>query len=196
MKNIIEQTLIIIKPDAVRRSIIGSIFEYFENTGLKLLTAKMAKPGEEVIKKHYPGTKDWITEMGKKTIESFKTSNIDVKEKLGTDKPYELGKFVYERLINYWMEGPIIVSVWEGPHAVSLARKVRGHTIPALAEIGTIHAYYSYDSSILSSALDRVVKTFIHASGTREEAEREIEYWFGTKEFKSYRRDVDDLYLR
>lgn len=196
MKNIIEQTLIIIKPDAVKRSIVGSIFEYFENTGLKLLTAKMVRPEAEVIKKHYPGTEEWMIEMGKKTLASFKTSNINVKDKLGTDQPLELGKFVYERLIKYWQEGPIIVSVWEGPHAVNLARKVRGHTIPYLAEVGTIHAYYSYDSSVLSSTLDRVVKTFIHASGSRAEAEREIKYWFGKTEFKSYERDVDKLYLK
>lgn len=196
MTNIIEKTLIIIKPDAVQRGIVGAIFEYFENTGLKLLAAKMVRPEKEVIKKHYPGTPDWIAEMGEKTIDSFKKANLDVKKKLGTDSPHELGKFVYDRLIKYWLEGPIIVSVWEGPHAVLTARKIRGHTIPSLAEVGTIHAYYSYDSSVLSATLDRVVKTFIHASGSKEEAEREIKYWFGTVEFKNYERDIDKLYLK
>ena len=192
----IEQTLIIIKPDALKRGLVGNIFEYFENIGLKLVAAKMVKPDQQVIKNHYPGTKEWITEMGKKTLSSFKSSNINVHEKLGTDDPYKLGQFIYERLIKYWQEGPLIVSVWEGPHAVAIARKIRGHTIPYLAEAGTIHAYFSYDSSVLSSELDRVVKTFIHASGSIDEAEREIKYWFGTNTLKSYERDVDELYLR
>ena len=192
----IERTLIILKPDAIQRGLIGNILETFENAGLKLLAAKMVKPSQEVIKKHYPGNKEWIMEMGEKTRASFKKAKLDVKEKMGTDDAYELGNFVYERLIKYWQEGPIIVSVWEAPSAVVIARKLRGHTIPTLAEPGTLHAQYSYDSSVLSSALDRVVKTFIHASGSIEEAEREIKYWFPDTEFKNYERDSDSLYLK
>lgn len=190
-----EKTLIIIKPDAVKRGLIGKIIETFENVGLKLLAAKMLKPSEDVIKHHYPGTAEWIKEMGEKTLASFKQSGVDVKEKMGTDDPEKLGAFVYERLVKYWMEGPIVVMVWEGPDAVQIARKLRGHTIPLIAQTGTLHAQYSFDSSTLSSSLDRVVKTFVHASGSVEEAEREIKYWFGNQEFKSYKREVDKLYL-
>lgn len=191
-----EKTLIIIKPDAVKRGLVGKIIETFENVGLKLLAAKMVKPSKDVIKNHYPGTPEWIKEMGEKTLASFKQSGVDIKEKMGTDDPEKLGAFVYERLINYWMEGPIIVMVWEGPEAVQIARKLRGHTIPFLAQTGTLHASYSFDNSILSSSLNRVVKTFIHASGSVEEANREIKYWFGKTDFKSYQREVDELYLK
>lgn len=196
MENIIERTLIIIKPDAIQRGLVGTIIETFENIGLKMLEAKMVKPDKEVIKNHYPGTPEWITEMGQKTLSSFKSSRLDINKIMGTDDPYKLGQFVYERLIKYWQEGPIIVSVWEGPHAIEIARKIRGHTIPYLSPAGTIHASFSYDSSPLSSQLNRVVKTFIHASGSRDEAEREIKYWFGKTEFKSYEREVDKLYLK
>lgn len=192
---IIERTLIIIKPDAVKRGLIGTIFESFENVGLKLLVAKMIKPDREVIKNHYPGIKEWIAEMGRKTLASFKQSGADVKKTLKTDDPLALGQFVYERLINYWMEGPMVVSVWEGPHALYIARKMRGHTIPCLSPSGTIHATYSYDSSPLSASLNRVVKTFVHASGDVAEAQREIRYWFKTTEFRSYQREIDKLYL-
>ena len=74
-------------------------------------------------------------------------------------------------------------------------RKLRGHTIPLLSQTGTLHSDYSFDSSTLSSSLDRVVKTFVHASGSKEEAEREIKYWFPKMEFKNYEREVDSLYL-
>lgn len=192
-----EKTLIIIKPDAVKRGLIGKIIETFENVGLKLMAAKMVAPEKNVIKNHYPGTPEWITEMGKKTLLSFQQSGASVKEKLGTDDPMKLGQFVYDRLVKYWMEGPIVVMVWQGPTAVTVARKLRGHTIPALAEPGTLHATFSFDSSILSSSLDRVVKTFVHASGSVEEAEREIKYWFPEiKEFKNYERELDKLYLK
>jgi nucleoside-diphosphate kinase len=190
-----EKTLLIIKPDAVKRALIGTIIETFEKTGLKLLAAKMVKPEAEVIKNHYPGTPEWISEMGNKTLASFKQAGTDVKKVMGTEDPAKLGQFVYDRLIKYWQEGPIVAMVFEGPNAVTVARKLRGHTIPALAEPGTLHATYSYDSSTLSSTLDRVVKTFIHASGSVEEANREIEYWFKGVSFESYMREVDSLYL-
>lgn len=196
MKLPIERTCIILKPDAVKRALVGTIIEQFERMGLKLMAAKMLTPDKEVIKNHYPGTKQWITEMGEKTRSSFATAGIDVKKEMGTDDPFELGQFVYERLIKYWQEGPIVVMVWEGPHAVELARKKRGHTIPTLAQCGSIHADYLFDSSILSAALNRVVKTFIHASGSAEEAQREIGYWFPDIEIKSYEREVDKLYLK
>lgn len=191
-----EQTLIIIKPDAVKRGLIGTIIDTFEKVGLKLMTAKMLKPSTDVIKNHYPGTPEWIKEMGEKTLASFKQSGADVKKQFGTTDPTKLGTFVYDRLIKYWSEGPIIVMVWQGPGAVAIARKLRGHTIPLLAQTGTLHSDYSFDSSPLSASLDRVVKTFVHASGTVEEAEREIKYWFPKIEFKNYEREVDSLYLK
>jgi len=190
-----ERTLLIIKPDAVKRALIGTIIETFEKTGLKLLAAKMLRPEGDVIKNHYPGTPEWITEMGNKTLASFKQAGTDVKKIMGTEDPLKLGTFVYDRLIKYWQEGPIVAMVFEAPNAVAVARKLRGHTIPALAEPGTLHATYSYDSSTLSSTLDRVVKTFVHASGTPEEAEREIEYWFKGVKMESYKREIDELYL-
>jgi len=191
-----ERTLLIIKPDAVKRALIGTIIETFENSGLKLLAAKMVRPDAKVIKNHYPGTPEWITEMGNKTLASFKQAGTDVKKMMGTEDPLKLGTFVYDRLIKYWQEGPIVAMVFEGPNAVSVARKLRGHTIPALAEPGTLHATYSYDSSTLSSSLDRVVKTFVHASGSVEEAQREIEYWFKEAKLERYKREVDELYLQ
>ncbi|PIX73257.1 nucleoside-diphosphate kinase [Candidatus Roizmanbacteria bacterium CG_4_10_14_3_um_filter_33_21] len=191
-----ERTLIIIKPDAVKRGLVGVIIDTFENVGLKLMATKMLKPSKDVIKNHYPGTPEWIKEMGEKTLSSFKQSGVDVKEKMGTNDPNKLGQFVYDRLIKYWMEGPIVVMVWQGPDAIQIARKLRGHTIPLLAQTGTLHSDYSFDSSTLSSSLDRVIKTFVHASGDVEEAEREIKYWFKNTEFKNYEREIDELYLR
>ncbi|MEK7597730.1 MAG: nucleoside-diphosphate kinase [Patescibacteria group bacterium] len=192
-----ERTLIIIKPDAVKRGLIGKVIETYENVGLKLMAAKMFKPSADVIKNHYPGTPEWIKEMGEKTLASFKQSGDDIKKTFKTEDPDKLGQFVYERLIKYWMEGPIVVMVWEGPNAIMVARKLRGHTIPALADAGTLLAQYSFDSSPLSASLDRVVKTFIHASGNTDEAKREIKYWFGNhQKFKNYEREVDSLYLK
>ena len=196
MNNLVEKTLIIIKPDAAKRGLVGKIIETFENVGLKLMAGKMLRPDKEVIKNHYPGTVEWIKEMGEKTLISFKQSGSNVMETFKTEDPNKLGQFVYERLIKYWMEGPIIVMVWQGANAITVARKLRGHTIPALADPGTLHASFSFDSSPLSASQDRVVKTFVHVSGSTDEAKREIDYWFGKLDFKEYKRDIDELYLK
>src|SRR3990167_231897 len=147
-----EKTLIIIKPDAVKRALIGKIIETFENACLKLMAAKMIKPSQDVIKNHYPGTTEWIREMGEKTLASFKQSGADVMKTFKTEDTNKLGAFIYERLIKYWMEGPIAVMVWDGPNAVTVARKLRGHTIPALSDPGTLLAQFSFDSSPLSAS--------------------------------------------
>ncbi len=37
----IEKTFSIVKPDAVKRNLIGTIYQRFENAGLKIVAAKM-----------------------------------------------------------------------------------------------------------------------------------------------------------
>ncbi|MFW5977055.1 MAG: nucleoside-diphosphate kinase [Candidatus Nanoarchaeia archaeon] len=54
----IEKTLVIIKPDAVNRSLIGSILQRFERKGLKLLALKMMHLDDAVLDDHYGHLKD------------------------------------------------------------------------------------------------------------------------------------------
>ena len=48
-----EQTLIIVKPDALNRGIIGEIISRFERKGLKMVGLKMAKLTSEILREHY-----------------------------------------------------------------------------------------------------------------------------------------------
>ena len=48
-----ERTLILIKPDGVKRHIIGNIITRFENKGLKVLSLKLMKVSEAKAKEHY-----------------------------------------------------------------------------------------------------------------------------------------------
>ena len=48
-----ERTLIIIKPDAVHRHMIGEIISRFENKGFKIVAAKFIHISEELAGKHY-----------------------------------------------------------------------------------------------------------------------------------------------
>lgn len=65
----VEQTLSIIKPDAVAKNLIGKIYERFENNGLKVIAAKMKKlsrsEAEEfyAVHKHQPFFAELISFM-------------------------------------------------------------------------------------------------------------------------------------
>ena len=48
-----ERTLIIIKPDAVQRQLMGKILSRFEEKGLKIVAAKFMKIPHELARKHY-----------------------------------------------------------------------------------------------------------------------------------------------
>lgn len=53
-----ERTLIILKPDAVKRNLIGEVLARFERKGLKITALKMVKLETEVVKVHYAHHKD------------------------------------------------------------------------------------------------------------------------------------------
>ena len=48
-----EKTLVIIKPDAIQRGLVGQITSRFERKGLKLIGTKMAMLEADTLKEHY-----------------------------------------------------------------------------------------------------------------------------------------------
>ncbi len=48
-----QQTLILLKPDAVQRRLIGEIITRFERKGLRLAGLKLIQAGRELAEKHY-----------------------------------------------------------------------------------------------------------------------------------------------
>lgn len=48
-----ERTFVAIKPDAVKRGLIGRIIKRFENKGYKMIGLKMLQPTLEMAEKHY-----------------------------------------------------------------------------------------------------------------------------------------------
>ena len=55
----IERTLVILKPDAIQRSLIGEIIKRFEGLGLKFSGIKLILPTSETIERHYTVDPDW-----------------------------------------------------------------------------------------------------------------------------------------
>ena len=50
---IYEKTLVIIKPDAMQRGLIGDIISRFEKKGLKMVGLKMMRLDEAILREHY-----------------------------------------------------------------------------------------------------------------------------------------------
>jgi nucleoside-diphosphate kinase len=183
-----ERTLVLIKPDGVKRHLIGEIIRRFEARGLKVVALQMTLPTREQIGNHYPKNKEWITGLGNNTVKGYKEFEIQTTllEDYGTEDPYEIGLKVREWLVDFMTSGPIIKMVVEGLHSIKMVRKIVGQTVPAFAEPGTIRGDFSIDSPDLANMRKRAVRNLIHASGNKEEAEYEIAHWFNKEDIHSY----------
>jgi len=173
-----EKTLVLIKPDAFKRGLVGEIISRFERAGLRLEETKIVNAATEIVGKHYPDDKNWIRSIGKKTVDAHKKYNLNIAEDLGTDDTLEVGKLVRKWLIQHLTSGPVFALVLSGNHAIEVARKIIGNTIPLFAELGTIRGDFSIDSPDLSIKEKRALQNLVHASSTIEEAKREISLWF------------------
>lgn len=183
-----EQTLIILKPDAVQRSLVGKILERFENIGLKIVAMKMFQATPEHAAKHYKLDEEWAKGVYSKAKASY--------DKEGKKFPFkdhmEMGKNIQERNMKFLCESPVIAAVLQGPHAVELARKLIGSTEPRQALPGTIRGdFASIESYALTDPLNRVLRNLVHASDSPANAKNEITLWFSPKELFNYQKELD-----
>lgn len=188
-----EKTLVLIKPDGVKRGLVGEIIRRIEQRGLKIIALKMFQAEAEQIDGHYPKNSEWIARLGKKSLGTYEKYSIDPFKALGTDNPDEIGKMVRKWLIDFMVSGPMVKMAVQGVHAVDMVRKLCGNTLPNLAEMGTIRGDYSVDSAALANSQQRSVRNIVHASETPEEAAHELDYWFSPEEIHEYKRAEDDI---
>ena len=174
-----ERTFMMIKPDGVRKGLIGEIIKRIEQRDLKIVIISMSHADLKQIDGHYPKDKKWISRLGDKTLATYKKYNINPMEDLGTDDNFEVGKMIRGWLVDYMTSAPVVKMVIQGLHAVDMVRKIAGPTLPYLADMGTIRGDFSNDSPALANSEKRAVMNLVHASETPEEAKHEIKYWFG-----------------
>jgi nucleoside-diphosphate kinase len=187
MKN--EKTFVIIKPDGVQRTLIGEIIKRYERMGLKLVALKMLIPTAEKSEQHYTLDPEWIRKVGEKSILGYKSKNIIPP----SEDPIKIGKKVLIRLVKFMTSGPVVAMVWQGVHAVELVRKMTGGTEPLTSSAGTIRGDYVLDSYQISDVDDRAIRNIVHASGSVEEANKEITLWFKPEEILNYRLIQDAI---
>jgi len=138
-----EKSLVLIKPDAIKRGLGGTIVGRFEEKGLKVVALRMLHMDRALAERHYA---------------------------------VHAGKPFFADLIDYITSTPIIAVVLEGEGAIELIRKVAGATDPAQAEAGTIRAEFGQD----------VQRNSVHASDSKETAEKEIRLFFTEDDIFNY----------
>ncbi|MDO4781155.1 MAG: nucleoside-diphosphate kinase [Candidatus Saccharibacteria bacterium] len=155
----VERTLIVFKPDAVQRGIVGEILQRFERVGLKMVGMKMVSPDRDHYYAHYENIGKLATRRGEETL------NIT---------------------LDMMMDGPVIAVVLEGVEAVTVVRKIVGPTEPKSADMGTIRGDYSHVSFGYADSCRKGIPNLIHASGDSAEAAQEIAHWFKNDELVEY----------
>lgn len=188
-----ERTLVLVKPDGVKRGLIGDTIHRFEQRGLKVIALKMIWATREEMDSHYPKDVAWTSRVGEKTAKTYEKYGYDLEGELGTTDLLAIGKMVRGWLLDFMTSGPVVKMVVQGVHAVDMVRKIAGVTMPYMADMGTIRGDYSVDSAAAANKEKRSVHNIVHASETPEEAAHEIANWFSKDEIHAYKRMEEDL---
>ena len=188
-----ERTLVLIKPDGVKRGLVGEIMRRVEEKGLKIIALGMVEATAEQVDGHYPKEEAWIKRLGEKTLKNYKEYGFDAMKELGSEDPMEIGKQVRGWLLDYMTSGPIVKMAISGIHAINMIRKIVGVSMPSEAEMGTIRGDFSVDDATAANRDKRAIHNLIHASENPEEAEHEIKFWFAPEDVHGYKRAEEDI---
>lgn len=161
----IQRTLVLLKPDAVQRALIGKILARFEDAGLKIIGMKLIKVDKEFAKKHY-------------------TDDISKRR----------GEHVRTMLMDYLTEAPVLAVCLEGIESIDLVRKMVGPTEPKSALPGTIRGDFAHQSFVYADHKKIPIKNLIHASGNESDAKHEVALWFSKDELHAY-KTVHDVHI-
>lgn len=154
----LERTLVLLKPDALHRGIVGEILHRFEKIGAKVVGMKLLVSPKDTAMKHY--TEDLTKRRGER---------------------------IRKMMIDMLISGPIIAIVFEGVDIVEVTRKLVGATEPKSALPGTIRGDYAHVSYRYSDEKKIGIFNLIHASATLEEAQVEIGVWFKPEELINHK---------
>jgi nucleoside-diphosphate kinase len=165
----VEQTLVVLKPDAVQRGIAGEVLSRFERVGLKIVAMKMVTPDEQHYYHHYETIGKMVSRRGESQFR------------------VQLGAM---------QEGPVIAMVLSGVEAVSLVRKLVGATNAKDALPGTIRGDYAHASLDHVNAHNVALPTVVHASGDVDEATQEIAHWFDAGEIHADYQTVHEYFTQ
>jgi nucleoside-diphosphate kinase len=162
-KKQLEQTLVLIKPDALKNSITGLIFSQLSefHTGARFAAAKVVNVSRLLAEEHYAEHK------GKRFYNSLLN--------------YITGVIHYPESEKW--KRRVIAIVYLGPGVIVTLRNIAGPTNPhgarekrpgSIRSLGTVAPILNKDGRTIGSRMDNLV----HTSASKTDAEREIKLWF------------------
>lgn len=165
-KRDLEQTLVLIKPDALKNSLTGYLLSQLSefHTGLHFSGAKILHVSKMLAEEHYAEHRGKI----------FFPSLLD----------YIIGRIHYAD--EPWKQR-VIAIVYQGLDATKKIRDIAGPTNPHVARgkkpgciraLGEVCSLKDAEGNVIGERMDNL----IHASATYSEAEREIKLWFKPNE--------------
>jgi nucleoside-diphosphate kinase len=168
----IQQTLVLIKPDALKLSLTGYVLSQLSefHTGLRFAGAKIVHVSRMLAEEHYAEHKERF----------FYPSLIN----------YLMGRIHYA---DAPQKRRVIALVYSGPGAVNKVRELAGPTNPhdarekapgTIRALGTVVPVLDPDGNVLGNRLDNL----IHAAANESDAEREIKLWFKPEDIMPYMR--------
>lgn len=171
-KKELEQTLVLIKPDALKNSLTGYVLSQLSefHSGLRFAGAKVVAVSRILAEEHYAEHRGKV----------FYDSLID----------YIMGRIHYPDEPH---KQRVIAIVYQGPNAVKVVRDIAGPTNPhearrqrpgCIRSLGTVVPLTNERGEIIGERMDNL----IHASATPQEAEREIKLWFKPSDIPPFMR--------
>ncbi len=142
-------------------------------------TLILVKP--DAVQRHLAG--QIISRFERKGLKIVAGRFMRVSEELAREHyAVHKGRDFYEPLVRYLMASPVLAMVWEGEHAIDIARNLMGPTFGPDAPPGTIRGDLSRSMRY----------NLVHGSDSPEAAEREIDLWFEPEQIVEY--DLDDRF--
>ena len=165
-KKELEQTLVLIKPDALKNSLTGYLLSQFSefHTGLHFSGVKVLHVGKMLAEEHYAEHRGKVFYP---SLLEYITGRIHYPDEPGKQR--------------------VIAIVYQGPNAVKKIRDMAGPTNPHVARekdpgciraLGTVVYIKDAEGNIIGDRMENL----IHASASDDEAEREIKLWFKPNE--------------
>ncbi len=176
-----ERTFVILKPDAVQRSLVGEVMRRLERTGLKFVGMKMLVATRDQAKAHYGKDDAWCEKVGGRIV-----SEMERDGKKPEKAAVEYGRDILNGLLDFLTSSPVVVMALEGNEAVGVVKKIVGGTEPLTSDVGTIRGDLTSDSYGTAGLDGRAVRNLVHCSDKVEEAERELALWFKPADLISY----------
>lgn len=161
-QNKLEQTLVLIKPDALKNSLTGYLLSQLSefHSGLHFCGTKVVQVSKMLAEEHY------VEHRGKVFFPSL--------------LEYIMGMLHYPDEL--WKRR-VIAIIYQGPNAIQKIREIAGPTNPhnardskpgCLRALGTVVPLTDAAGKVVGERMDNL----IHASANKDDAEKEIKLWF------------------